>query len=555
MTQFNWDECKARLTAGEEEKIASERAARALTLDRLRERNGIGLCYCQKWHTWCIAFPISDPNNGTIWRAHCRSPNRNGDGKWDWAYEPASDPSTRPIPALIFGALATAHTAHVVESQWDGITLIDKLDLMGEIDDGEVVVIATRGAQIANRLSTLSWPSNIQIYAWPQNDQAGQEWLADTLQSLSGCHVVEVPKAHKDLGEWVKDGGATATQLDAAIEGANFQKPPPPTDPDQQLFEDRLAKYRAALLTSAQLETAPIKPRVKLLGEWFWEGDLGFVYGVRGIGKTWFIDGLAAHLSIGRDFDSWAVPKAVPVLYIDGEMPEDLTRDRLKGLASGNQNLTVLHHEELFNSAGLSMNLGEPVSQRVITELCVEKGFKVLILDNLSCLVSGVKENDADAWEILLPWLLELRRRRIAVVIVHHAGASGKRMRGTTKREDPAAWVIGLQATEAFDPTELGAKFEMFFTKIRTTPNPEWIRIWHFKTEADGQVSIGCEEISFDGKVLQLIRAGLETATEIANEIGCALSTISKAAKRLEVQKEIEIRKRRYYPRGFMNQP
>jgi AAA domain len=146
---------------------------------------------------------------------------------------------------------------------------------------------------------------------------------------------------------------------------------------------------------------------------------------------------LAVHLSIGTDFDSWAVPKAVPVLYIDGEIPEDLTRDRLKGLASANKNLTVLYHEELFNSAGLTMNLADPVAQKVITELCVEKGFKVLILDNLSCLVSGVKGNGADAWEVLLPWLLELRRRRIALVIVHHAGASGKRMRGTTNGRIP----------------------------------------------------------------------------------------------------------------------
>jgi hypothetical protein len=41
---------------------------------------------------------------------------------------------------LLTGTLATAHTAHVVESPWDGVTLIDKLDLFGEIDDGEVVV-------------------------------------------------------------------------------------------------------------------------------------------------------------------------------------------------------------------------------------------------------------------------------------------------------------------------------------------------------------------------------------------------------------------------------
>jgi len=106
--------------------------------------------------------------------------------------------------------------------------------------------------------------------------------------------------------------------------------------------------------------------------------------------------------------------------------------------------------------------------------------------------------------------------------------------------------MIRLEATEAIDPSELGAKFETSFQKIRTTPNPEWIRIWHFKTETDGQVTYGCQEISFDGKVLQLIEAGLETASDIVEEIGCAKSTVSKAAKRLEAKKLIEIRNRHY---------
>jgi len=148
MTEFDWAQCRAKLTTVEGEKIASERAVRAFTIDRMRDRNWIGLCYCRKWHEWCIAFPVSDPNTGSIWRAHCRSPKRNGDGKWDWEYEPSSDPIKRTIPALIFDTPGKAHTAHIFESQWDGAALIDKLDLIGDIDDGQVVIIATRGAQL-----------------------------------------------------------------------------------------------------------------------------------------------------------------------------------------------------------------------------------------------------------------------------------------------------------------------------------------------------------------------------------------------------------------------
>ncbi|MGA8656555.1 MAG: hypothetical protein WB586_10430 [Chthoniobacterales bacterium] len=45
------------------------------------------------------------------------------------------------------------------------------------------------------------------------------------------------------------------------------------------------------------------------------------------------VDAIAVHLSIGKDFAMWHVPATVHVLYLDGEMPQYQTRDRLKGMA------------------------------------------------------------------------------------------------------------------------------------------------------------------------------------------------------------------------------
>jgi hypothetical protein len=319
---------------------------------------------------------------------------------------------------------------------------------------------------------------------------------------------------------------------------------------EDDLFGELLARYSAALLTSHDLETAPIVPRAKILGDWLREGDLGFIYGPRGIGKTWLVDAIAVHISIGRDLDTWHAHKAFQVIYVDGEMAQDETRDRLKGLARGNNNLIVLHHERLFERFGLSMNLADPLIQKVITQLCINTKAKVLLLDNLSCLVSGVKENDSDAWEHLLSWLLELRRRRIVVVIVHHSGRAGW-MRGTTKREDPANWIIKVDNASG-DHTLDGAHFETTFEKLRNAQTTEWTRSWHFKTESDGEVSVGCQEINFEGKVLQLIQDGLETASDIMEELKCQKSKVSRTAHQLEQKKLIEISNRKYYPRGFM---
>jgi hypothetical protein len=323
-------------------------------------------------------------------------------------------------------------------------------------------------------------------------------------------------------------------------------------DPDQ-LFAELLQKYSAAICTSKDLESLDIPAREFLMGKWMREGDLGFVFGERGSGKTWFIGAVATHLSAGRDLFEWNVPKAGNVLLIDGEMPLDAARDRLKGMMPDNSRLHVLHHEMLFDKSGVAMNLTSERTQRVITEICTRDSIKLLVIDNLSCLFAGIKENEADEWEKVLNWLLDLRRRRIAVLIVHHASRTGT-MRGTSKREDAAFWVIRVDEVKDRREDEKGARFETVFVKQRNSDSREWTREWTFETESDGQISIGCEEISFDRKVLQLIEAGLRSASDIAEELSVAKSTVSKAANRLEQKKLINRRGTNRYttyePRG-----
>jgi AAA domain-containing protein len=321
---------------------------------------------------------------------------------------------------------------------------------------------------------------------------------------------------------------------------------------EEKLFSELLERYEIAVCTSLELETIPITPRKSIMGEWMKEGDTGFVYGERGSGKTWFIDAIAVHASTGQELEGWSVTEPAEVLLIDGEMPVDVFRDRIAGMSRANKRLHTLHHEILFDRTGLVMNLTNERTQRIITKLCIKKKIKLLILDNLSCLFSALRENEADEWEKVLNWLLDLRRRRIAFLIVHHASRTGT-MRGTSKREDSAFWVIRVDEVKGRPPNEKGARFQTTFTKQRNSASPEWTREWTFQTQSEGQISIGCTELSFDSKVLQLIQDGLTRASDIADELGVVRSTVSKTAKRLEAAKLIEIKKRQYLPRGFMN--
>ena len=115
---------------------------------------------------------------------------------------------------------------------------------------------------------------------------------------------------------------------------------------------------------------------------------------------------------------------------------------------SGDENLTVLNHEALFHLKGKTLNIADSVMQEVLTGICGRNRGEGAFSRQPELPLSGVKENDADAWEVVLGWLFTLRRHRIAVVVVHHSGRNKENMRGTSRREDAAFWVLRLDEIE-----------------------------------------------------------------------------------------------------------
>ena len=163
-----------------------------------------------------------------------------------------------------------------------------------------------------------------------------------------------------------------------------------------------------------------------------------------------------------------------------------------------------------------------------------------------------MKENESDAWELLLSWLLDLRRRKIAVILVHHAGRSGE-MRGTSRREDSVFWILKLE--ENTDYTDKGCSFFQSFDKNRNSPqshNEHYI--WTFKPVGQcydnliGNIEITYKAESLKTKVHRLIvdLGGAASCGELAIELDTSRSSVSRAAKELEAEGKITIAGRRY---------
>src|SRR3989442_10822329 len=98
--------------------------------------------------------------------------------------------------------------------------------------------------------------------------------------------------------------------------------------------------------------------------------------------------------------------------------------------------------------------------------LDAHRALRVVILDNISCVFSGISDDGKEDWEPIASWLIRLRHRGLSVVLVHHAGKGGQQ-RGTSGREDALDTVIALEWPPNYDPKE-GCHFHLRFTKARS---------------------------------------------------------------------------------------
>lgn len=342
--------------------------------------------------------------------------------------------------------------------------------------------------------------------------------------------------------------GAKTSEAALASARTDFAAvPSTSTEPDSASdWKDALGR---AVLTPSEIGKLNLPKRRPILGAWFLEGDLGFIYGPRGLGKTWLAMLIGRAISDGKAIGPWQAPEARKVLYVDGEMAVDASLERAEKLAQGTENnFLLLHHEPLFHLTGKVLNLTSEEAQAALTTACLTQLISVLILDNISCLFT-LKENESDAWgERVLPWLLELRRHRIAVVFVHHAGRNGL-MRGTSKREDAAFWSIKLSESKGEHSRE-GASFVATFDKNRNSTSEDAAPLlWHFEKQSDGSVNPKWKSLTTIQVFVGLVEDGLDSCGDIAQEMGATKGWISKLAKRAEREGLITIERRHYLPK------
>lgn len=288
-----------------------------------------------------------------------------------------------------------------------------------------------------------------------------------------------------------------------------------------------------SVLTEAEFDNLAIPHRPALLDNWFKARDTGYIYGKRGLGKSWLALLIGRALAEGGKCGPWSAPRACRVLYVDGEMSADDLRSRNTALREKQGELMFLSHQVLFDRTRRALCLSDFAQQAELTNLCENRKIDVLVLDNIACLFRGIEENSADDWRDQIEnWLLDLRRRGIAVVIVAHAGRNTATMRGTSKREDAAFWIIRLDEVSGSDDHS-GAKFVTRFVKNRNAPNDPASFEWSLRPDGV-RVLVTYREAGNLTLFRQWIEDGLDTCGEITEEMGLSKGQVSKLAKKAE---------------------
>ncbi len=280
-------------------------------------------------------------------------------------------------------------------------------------------------------------------------------------------------------------------------------------------------------------------PMETMLAPWLCKQHLSMVHAWRGVGKTYFALGVAYAVAGGGQFLKWKANKPRHVVYIDGEMAGAAIKERAAAIVKS----TPDEHEppegflRIITPDTQHLPLPNLASRegQVALEPCIADA-ELIVVDNLSCLMHGGPENEGESWLPVADWALNLRRLGKTVLFVHHDGKKGQQ-RGTSRKEDVMDVVIQLEHTKDYQ-AEKGAAFLVKFEKARHLTGDDTKNIEATLVEDEyGRQEWTCKdaELGMSERILALHAEAPDlNQSEIADELGCNRSTVSRAIKKAE---------------------
>jgi RecA-family ATPase len=268
-------------------------------------------------------------------------------------------------------------------------------------------------------------------------------------------------------------------------------------------------------------------------------GSVSMIAGQREAGKSMLAMGMALACATGTTTLSGLLhaPRRVKTLYVDAENGGTESCERFRFLKQhlppncAPADLLVLSPE--LCSEAMPPDIAAQEGQQYLWDVIETHEIGLVFLDNLSTLAGGLDENSAQDFEPVQKFLLWLKARGVATVLLSHVGKDKTRgPRGSSKRTDALSTLIEIAKP---DSEEAGSslKAEMRITKSRHKIPPELRQPLLVELHERGWVTAPLANVATDGDIEALLASGL-SGRAIARELGMPVAT---AARRIQVIK------------------
>ncbi len=272
------------------------------------------------------------------------------------------------------------------------------------------------------------------------------------------------------------------------------------------------------------------------------------IVGASGVGKTMFGLAIAGAISTANGLLGMAsVGGARPVLYVEGELPASDIQIRVNGMFRAIERkcdsnmfyISSLQQQLKINDKGftpIQTEQGLIEIENAIVEIKRRTGkMPVVFIDNISCLASGLKENDADAWSPIINKFVKWKNMGSTVFYFHHLN-KGNDSSGSTMQHRTIDMVIRMKKPEhkqkikTFE--EKGVQAIVDFPKWRLHDNSKYAAE-HMLICEDWKWQKMPVLTSDEADIIKMVNDGLDVK-EMSEKVSLAEKTIYKKIKKLK---------------------
>jgi AAA domain len=72
-----------------------------------------------------------------------------------------------------------------------------------------------------------------------------------------------------------------------------------------------------SICSISEFKTMQVPPKQQIVGDWFNEGDIGYIFAPRGVGKTWYAFDMAESIAARKEFGPWKISTNCPAFARD----------------------------------------------------------------------------------------------------------------------------------------------------------------------------------------------------------------------------------------------